>query len=454
MSTRNIDRHRTFIKSNDQHRRETQQRSSGGLATSNGARSASTLPPQQFNLPDYIRNGEDLKDIDDELHDTRSNHRHQEENQANGRSHRRSSSSRRGSSGEIQRDGSSTSLARFTQQPICNRFGFIVDGNGDNGVSNLRSFIDEDAKEDKLTKEQALARLLKREKKWLDMVDNWDRWILSKRFEHMKRRCRKGIPSAVRGKAWFYLSGGHISLSKYSKFYEKLEREPGDEQVCDEISKDTHRQFPNHELFKDADGPGQQSLFNVLKCFSIVRKEISYCQGLAPVASILLMNMPPSHAFWSLVAITDHYVPGYYLAGFQAIQLHGKMLFGLLKKYAPVSYKILKKAEIDPILYMFEWFICLFVRSLPWATVLRLWDMFLCEGIVVIFKAAIVIIGTTLTSDHKKMDQHDILSLLKNVPEKELQEHVFISKVLKLNLTDKHLKQEHRKQLRKKAKGK
>ena len=129
-------------------------------------------------------------------------------------------------------------------------------------------------------------------------------------------------------------------------------------------------------------------------------------------------------------------------------------MFGLLKKHAPVAYRILKKSDIDPVLYMFEWFMCLFVRNLPWATVLRIWDMFLCEGIVVIFKAAIVIVGTTLTNDHKKMDQHDILQLLKNVPESQLQESVFMPKVLKLNLTDKHLKREHSRQLRKKAKGK
>lgn len=366
----------------------------------------------------------------------------------------RSKSSRSSMSGSGRKESDGDSSSRYLQQPVCNRFGFIVDNDGDGNAANMRNFSDDGLGNDKETREQAIAKMLKREKKWLDMVDNWDKWILSKRFEHMKKRCRKGIPSAIRGKAWFYLSGGHISLAKYSKFYEKLEREPGDEQVCDEIRKDIHRQFPNHELFREANGPGQQSLYNVLKCFSIVRKEISYCQGLAPVASILLMNMPPSHAFWSLVAITDHYVPGYYLAGFQAVQLHGKMLFGLLKKYAPTAYRILKKADIDPVLYMFEWFMCLFVRNLPWATVLRLWDMFLCEGIVVIFKAAIVIIGTTLTSDHKKLDQHDILHLLKHVPEAQLQESVFIPKVLKLDLTDKHLKQEHRRQLRKKAKGK
>ncbi len=39
-----------------------------------------------------------------------------------------------------------------------------------------------------------------------------------------------------------------------------------------------------------------------------------------------------------------------------------------------------KKQRIEPILYMTEWFMCLFSRTLPWATVLRVWDMFFCEG--------------------------------------------------------------------------
>lgn len=31
---------------------------------------------------------------------------------------------------------------------------------------------------------------------------------------------------------------------------------------------------------------------------------------------------------------------------------------------------------------MIEWFMCLYCRTLPWPTVLRIWDMFLCEGIL------------------------------------------------------------------------
>lgn len=354
--------------------------------------------------------------------------------------------------GYLQDDGNEiTSDGDRFHVPVCDKFGFIVDENGNNGVSNLRNFKSEFTQEqDSQASEEVIAKLKKREQKWLSMFKDSKTWnkLVAKDYDLVRRRCRKGIPSSVRGTAWFHLSGAHISMQKYPKFYEKLEREPGDEQVCDDIRKDINRQFPNHVLFREENGLGQQSLFNVLKCFAIVRKEVAYCQGLAPLASILIMQMPPAHAFWVLLSISDHYLPSYYLAGFQAIQLHGLMLYKLLKKFTPTAYRIIKKADIDPVLIMFEWFMCLFVRNLPWPSVLRIFDMFLCEGVVVIFKTAIIIIGTTITRDFAKKDQHEILQALRNIPEKDLQENFLIPKVLALNLTDNDLKKEHRRQLR------
>ncbi len=70
-----------------------------------------------------------------------------------------------------------------------------------------------------------------------------------------------------------------------------------------------------------------------------------------------------------------------YLCLFQeAIQLDGEILFALLRRVSPLSFRHLEKHKIDPILYMTEWFMCAFSRTLPWASVLRVWDMFLCDG--------------------------------------------------------------------------
>lgn len=72
----------------------------------------------------------------------------------------------------------------------------------------------------------------------------------------------------------------------------------------------------------------------------------------------------------------------------EAIQLDGQILFSLLHKVSPVAYKHLSKQKIDPILYMTEWFMCAFSRTLPWSSVLRVWDMFFCEGRGLLLEAA------------------------------------------------------------------
>ena len=60
--------------------------------------------------------------------------------------------------------------------------------------------------------------------------------------------------------------------------------------------------------------------------------------------------------------------------------MDGEILFALLRRVCPLGYRHLEKHKIDPIIYMTEWFMCAFSRTLPWASVLRVWDMFLCDG--------------------------------------------------------------------------
>ena len=39
-----------------------------------------------------------------------------------------------------------------------------------------------------------------------------------------------------------------------------------------------------------------------------------------------------------------------------------------------------------------DWFILLYTRTLPWSCVLRIWDMFLCEGSPVKFRVALALL--------------------------------------------------------------
>ncbi|XP_059500032.1 TBC1 domain family member 10A-like [Stegostoma tigrinum] len=293
--------------------------------------------------------------------------------------------------------------------------------------------------------------LRQREMKWIDMTKNWDKWI-TRKYKKVQLRCRKGIPASVRAAGWPTLCAAYIKKQENKGVYQRLVQAPGDRQWLDAIEKDLHRQFPFHEMFVSREGNGQRDLCNILKAYSVYKPEEGYCQAQGPIAAVLLMHMPAEDAFWCLVQICELYVPGYYSQGLEAVQLDGQVLFSLLRKVSTVAYRHLKKHQVDPLIYMTEWFMCLFSRTLPWATVLRVWDMFFCEGVKVIFRVALVLLKVSLGSSDKLKDCQGLvetLEKLRSIPPRFLQEDFIIHQVSELTITQRDIEQECSRQLKK-----
>ncbi|XP_023646829.1 uncharacterized protein [Paramormyrops kingsleyae] len=283
-----------------------------------------------------------------------------------------------------------------------------------------------------------------REMKWLEMFSNWDKWV-SQRFQKLKMRCRKGIPSSLRAKAWQLLSNSQELLNSNPGKFEALEREQGDPKWLDIIEKDLHRQFPFHEMFAARGGHGQLDLYRILKAYTVYRPEEGYCQAQAPVAAVLLMHMPAEQAFWCLVQICETYLPGYYSAGLEAIQLDGDIFFSLLRRVCPMAYRHLKKFKIDPILYITEWFMCIFSRSLPWACVLRVWDMFFCEGVKIMFRVGLVLLKQMLGSVDKLREvqgMYETMERLRNISPETIRDDLLVQEVISLPVTEALIEQE------------
>lgn len=290
-----------------------------------------------------------------------------------------------------------------------------------------------------------------REVKWLDMFCNWDKWT-KHRFQKVKMRCRKGIPSSLRAKAWQLLSNSKDLLDANPGKFEELEREQGEAKWLDIIEKDLHRQFPFHEMFAARGGHGQQDLYRILKAYTIYRPDEGYCQAQAPVAAVLLMHMPAEQAFWCLVQICEKYLPGYYSAGLEAIQLDGEIFFSLLRRTCPMAYRHLKKFKIDPILYMTEWFMCIFSRTLPWSCVLRVWDMFFCEGVKIVFRVGLVLLKQMLGSVDKLRElqgMYETMERLRNISPDMIREDVMVQEIITLPVTEALIERECSIQVRK-----
>uniref|UniRef100_A0A1A7WES2 TBC1 domain family, member 10B n=1 Tax=Iconisemion striatum TaxID=60296 RepID=A0A1A7WES2_9TELE len=290
-----------------------------------------------------------------------------------------------------------------------------------------------------------------REMKWLDMFCHWDKWI-KHRFMKVKLRCRKGIPSSLRAKAWQLLSNSQELLEANPGKFDELERAPGEAKWLDIIEKDLHRQFPFHEMFAARGGHGQQDLYRILKAYTVYRPDEGYCQAQAPVAAVLLMHMPAEQAFWCLVQICEKYLPGYYSAGLEAIQLDGEIFFSLLRRTCPMAYRHLKKFKIDPILYMTEWFMCIFSRTLPWSCVLRVWDMFFCEGVKIVFRVGLVLLRQMLGSVDKLRElqgMYETMERLRNISPDSIREDILVQEVITLPVAESLIERECSIQVRK-----
>ena len=140
----------------------------------------------------------------------------------------------------------------------------------------------------------------------------------------------------------------------------------------------------------------------------------------------------------------------------EAIQLEGDVLFGLLKKVAPSVHKHLKKQDITPILFMTEWFLCLFSRTLPWGCVLRIWDMFFFEGVKILFRVGLVILKAALPKRVRNQcpSMFETLEALKIVPRGLKNEEFLVGEIIRLDINDDDMRKEHTKQVLKRKQAK
>ncbi|ODQ67867.1 RabGAP/TBC, partial [Nadsonia fulvescens var. elongata DSM 6958] len=120
--------------------------------------------------------------------------------------------------------------------------------------------------------------------------------LLASKVPHVVTKLvHEGIPPALRGHIWkSFIFSEHpndktSSLSSLSRLYNALAAEWTPDLKL--IAKDLYRSFPDVEIFKERDGPGQTSLGKVLRAYSAYDIQLGYCQGLAFLVGPLLMHM-------------------------------------------------------------------------------------------------------------------------------------------------------------------
>ncbi|CAL5403384.1 unnamed protein product [Camellia sinensis] len=210
----------------------------------------------------------------------------------------------------------------------------------------------------------------------------------------LKNLIRKGIPAVLRPKVWFSLSGAAkkkstVPESYYNDLIKAVEGKitPATRQ----IDQDLPRTFPGHPWLDTPDG--HATLRRVLVGYSFRDSEVGYCQGLNYVAALLLLVMKTEEdAFWMLAVLLENVlVSNCYTNNLSGCHVEQRVFKDLIVKKCPRIAAHLEALDFDVSLVTTEWFLCLFSKSLPSETTLRVWDLLFYEGAKVLFHVALAI---------------------------------------------------------------
>ncbi|XP_030930381.1 TBC1 domain family member 2B isoform X2 [Quercus lobata] len=208
----------------------------------------------------------------------------------------------------------------------------------------------------------------------------------------LKRLIRKGIPPVLRPKIWFSLSGAAKKKSTApDSYYNDLTKavEGKVTPATRQIDHDLPRTFPGHSWLDTPEG--HATLRRVLVGYSFRDSDVGYCQGLNYVAALLLLVMKTEEdAFWMLAVLLENVlVSDCYTTNLSGCHVEQRVFKDLLAKKCPRIATHLEALEFDVSLVATEWFLCLFSKSLPSETTLRVWDVLFYEGAKVLFHVAL-----------------------------------------------------------------
>ncbi|KAF9413256.1 hypothetical protein BGZ94_000787 [Podila epigama] len=98
-------------------------------------------------------------------------------------------------------------------------------------------------------------------------------------------------------------------------------------------------------------------------------------------------------AFWIMASMLERHLPeDYFTQQLLSPQADQRVLKELIQEILPRLHDHFQEMHVDLTAVTFSWFLTLFTDCLPVETLLRVWDVFFVEGMLVLFKVAVAIL--------------------------------------------------------------
>ncbi|KAG9488740.1 hypothetical protein GDO78_004981 [Eleutherodactylus coqui] len=164
------------------------------------------------------------------------------------------------------------------------------------------------------------------------------------------------------------------------------------------IRRDIARTYPEHDFFRGQDSMGQEGLFNVMKAYSLIDREVGYCQGSAFIVGLLLMQMPEEEAFCVFVRLMQEYrLRELFKPSMAELGLCIYQLEYMLQDQLPELNLHFRSHCFHTSMYASSWFLTLFLTTFPLSIATRVFDIFIYEGLEVIFRVGMALLTVNQT---------------------------------------------------------
>ncbi|KAI8332655.1 rab-GTPase-TBC domain-containing protein [Chlamydoabsidia padenii] len=247
---------------------------------------------------------------------------------------------------------------------------------------------------------QDTLKLLEQERKAQPGEYDWDFWksmvlhsdkVITTEGLALKHHISMGIPDRLRGSLWQLMAKSKNQAGDMEAVYwELLKRTSPHEKL---IQHDLDTFFPMTKFFPfqtdTYDNNGNikhsqqyQSLYHVLKVYSLFDQDVGYTQGLSFIVAVLLKQIPDEvSVFCLLVQLMGPFgLQSHLTDSTDTLQLHMYQFDHLLQMTLPELHRHVDALGIKPDMYASRWFATCFAYHCSPSLAVRVFDMILVEG--------------------------------------------------------------------------
>ena len=257
-------------------------------------------------------------------------------------------------------------------------------------------------------------------------------------------RVFKGPPDSFRWISWCIIN--ELPLERDKNIYNNYLTKDLEKDNKDRIIRDIERTFSDKNINKDELRKKETSLYNILKAFWNLDKEVGYCQGMNLIVGFLLLvsNGNELDIFYLLISNFsssfkvrkkfNYSFRGLFSEEFPLLYFLNFIFDILLQENLPEVKNHLDEMGITYDLWIGQWFQTLFTIVLPINWLKRVWDCIYSDNIFFIVKFAIAFTRIIKDDIMVKDEEIDIINYFKELQNFSLcPENKFLDEKIDIN---------------------